>query len=238
MRNPFKSKLAVGILCVVLAAVIAFVGIPALNHTKTATRIAVRVRVDVPQGTKLTAEMLTAAEVGAYGLPEGIVTDQEAAIGLRAKENLYAGELLWQARLATEAEYQAELAGRSLGLSGGKRLVTISLPTPSSGVAGVLRAGNTVDVYEYVAEEDEEGTEVCSAKLIQSSMTVYDVLNRSMESLTSLDEQLEALAEGETANPDFVPCYVVFRCTEAEAQELIRLENTKAMHLVLRKTGG
>ena len=107
MRNPFKSKLAVGILCVVLAAVIAFVGIPALNHTKTATRIAVRVRVDVPQGTKLTAEMLTAAEVGAYGLPEGIVTDQEAAIGLRAKENLYAGELLWQARLATEAEYQA-----------------------------------------------------------------------------------------------------------------------------------
>ena len=105
MRNPFKSKLAVGILCVVLAAVIAFVGIPALNQAKKATRIAVRVRTDVPQGTKLTAEMLTTVEVGAYGLSEGIVTDQDAAIGLRAKENLYAGELLWQARLSTEAEY-------------------------------------------------------------------------------------------------------------------------------------
>ena len=89
MRNPLKSKLIVGVLCIMLAAAVAFVGIPALNRTKTSTRIAVRVRVDVPQGTKLTSEMLTAVEVGAYGLPEGIVTDQEAAAGLRAKETLY-----------------------------------------------------------------------------------------------------------------------------------------------------
>ena len=238
MRNPLKSKLIVGILCIVLAAAVAFVGIPALNRTKTSTRIAVRVRVDVPQGTKLTSEMLTAAEVGAYGLPEGIVTDQEAAVGLRAKENLYAGELLWEERLQTEEAYQAEFVDKTMGLSGGRRLVTITLPSPASGIAGVLRAGNTVDVYEYVEEEDEEGAEVCHAKLVQGTMTVFDVLNRDLESLTALDEQLEALPEGETADLDFVPCYVVFRCSDAEAQELIRLENTETMHLVLRKAGG
>ena len=40
MRNPLKSKLIVGVLCIVLAAAVAFVGIPALNRTKTSSSLA------------------------------------------------------------------------------------------------------------------------------------------------------------------------------------------------------
>ncbi len=233
----FKSKLFVGLLCILLAVGISFAAIPALNRAKTATKEAVRLRVDVPQGATLTSEMLTVSEVGAYGLPEGIAGEAATVVGMTAKENLYAGELLWQERLQTKEEYQEEEAGRSLGLSGGKRLVTVKLPSPSSGVAGILRAGNTVDVYEYIEEENEDGEESCFASLVQSSLVVYDVLNNDLESLTSVDEQLEAIPEGETVNLDFAPCYIVFRCSEVEARELIRLERAGSMHLVLRKTG-
>lgn len=238
MKNLFKSKLFLGAVCILLAAAVAFVGIPALNRTKTATRQVLKLRADVPEGTVLTAAMLTSAEVGAYGLPEGLAEDLDAAVGTVAGADLYAGELLWLDRLVPEEEYRTQENARSLGLTRGLRLTAVRLPSASAGIAGVLRAGDTVDVYEYVEEKNEDGEEIRYVRLVQGSMVIHDVLNNALESLTSLDEQLAAVPEGEEApSLDFVPAYVIFRCSAEESRELIRLENTKTLHLVLRKTG-
>ena len=238
MKNLFRSKLFIGVVCVVLAAVIAFVGVPALNRAKTATRQVLKLRADVPAGTVITAAMLSYAEVGAYGLPEGLAEDMDAAVGTVAGADLYTGELLWQDRLVPEAEYRAREDARSLGLSYGQRLTAVRLPSASAGIAGVLRAGDVVDVYEFVEEETEEGEEMRYAKLVQGSMVIHDVLNSALESLSALDEQLAAVQEGEEApDLDFSPAYVIFRCSDAESRELVRLEHLDTLHLVLRKTG-
>ena len=238
MKNLFRSKLFIGAVCVVLAAVIAFVGIPALNRQQAATKQVLKLTTDVPAGTLITAAAITSAEVGAYGLPEGILEDPDAALGMVAGADLFAGELLWSDRLITEEEYKALETSRSLGLSYGQRLVAVHLPSASAGIAGILRGGSVVDVYEFIEEKDEEGEVRKYTKLLQGSMLVYDVLNSSLESMTDLDEQMAALEEGEEdPAPDYVPVYVVFRCSDAESRELIRLERLGTMHLVLRKTG-
>ena len=238
MKNLFRSKLFIGAVCVLLAVAIAFVGVPALNRQQTATKQVLKLTTDVSAGTVITDAMLTSAEVGAYGLPDGILEDQETAVGMVAGADLYTGELLWKDRLITEEEYKALETSRSLGLSYGQRLVAVKLPSTAAGVAGVLRAGNVVDVYEYAEEKDEEGEVRKYTKLVQGSMTVHDVLNSSLESLSELDERLANLAEGEEVpDLDFVPVYVIFRCSDAESRELVRLEYQETLHLVLRKAG-
>lgn len=238
MKNLLRSKLFIGAVCILLAAVIAFVGLPALNQQKAATRQVLKLLRDVPEGTVITERAVSVAEVGAYGLPDGILEDPDDAIGMVAGADLYAGELLWKDRLITEEEYKAQETSRSFGLGYGQRLVAVRLPSTSAGIAGYLRGGSVVDVYEFVEERDEEGETQKYAILVLGSMLVYDVLNNALESLTELDGRLAALEEGEEApDLDFVPVYVVFRCSDPESRELIRLERLDALHLVLRKTG-
>ncbi|NCB26031.1 MAG: hypothetical protein EOM62_11260 [Bacteroidia bacterium] len=234
MTKLFRSKAFLGGVCLVLAAAIAFLLLPRFYASQSATVNVVRVMQDVPAGTAITSAMLTTAEAGAYGLPEKVVTSEDEAVGKVAAETLYAGEMLWQGRLMSEEDYLASEEARTKGLSTGVCLVTLELPSASSGIAGVLRAGYIVDVYECSVSGDSS----YSITKCLSSMFVYDVLNSKMESLNELDTKQDAAqAENETSY-DYKPAYVVFRCSEDQAQTLIRLERAKTLYLTLKNTEG
>lgn len=234
MTKVFKSKIFLGAICILLAAMISFLILPKFYEVEAATTNVVKVTADIPVGAVITGDMLTTVEAGAYGLPGSVVTNAEDAIGKVASENLYAGEYLTGTRLITESEYAALVENQTKGLEDGYCLVTLQFPTASSGVASVLRSGNIVDVHECIENEDKSFT----IQKALSSMYVYDVLNADLQSLSELDKKLEeALAEDDT-DCDFEPAFVVFRCTEQQAQTLIRLERMEAIHLTLQRTGG
>lgn len=228
----FKSKAFLGALCILLAAVIAFAVLPRFYKAQAETTYVVRATQDVPEGTELTKGMLTLSEVGAYGLSEKVVRSEEEAVGQIAAENLFAGEYLMQNRVISVEEYAKRTEAKTKGLGQGNCLVTLKFPTASSGLAGVLRAGNIVDVYE--CREDEEKN-VAVWKILPA-MYVYSVLNQDLEPLDELDEKKEQALEDDT-DYDFEPAYVVFRCTEEQAITLIRLEKQEALHLTLARTG-
>ena len=232
MLKFFKSKLFIGIICLLMAAVISFLLLPRFYESRSTVRNVIRVSKDVPAGTTLTVDMLTTAEVGAYGLSDKTVSSVSDAIGLVALDNLYAGEYLWSERIATAEVYQALVSEQTKGLSGSNCLVTIEFPTTSSGIASVLRAGNIVDVYECKEEEDRS----TSVSKCLGGLYVYDVLNQKLESLDALDKKLDEAIIEEDTEYDFIPKYVVFRCSELQAQTLIRLERMDALHLTLRRT--
>ena len=234
MLKIFKSKTFIGIICLLLAAVIAFLLLPRFYSARATVRNVVRVSKDVPAGTTLTADMLSTAEVGAYGLSEKTVASVGDAVGLVALDNLYAGEYLWSERIATAEEYKKQADEKTKGLSGSNCLVTIEFPTASAGIASVLRAGNIVDVYEHVEGEDRS----TSVSKCLTGLFVYDVLNQKLESLDELDKKREEAIVEEDTNYDFIPKYVVFRCSQTQAETLIRLEKMDAFHLTLRKTEG
>lgn len=232
MTKILRSRLFIGIACLVLAAVIAFGALPMLYGSRTETVSVVVLKQDIRSGTTITQAMLTSADIPAYSIPEGVVMTEEEAVGMVAGETLYAGEYLSAHRIITGEEYAAISAEQTKGLSAGYCLVTLEFPSASSGVASVLRAGNIVDVYESIKQEDGS---ITTAKTL-SSMYVYDVLNSNLESLHELDEKLaDALVEEDT-DYDFAPAYVVFRCTDEQAATLIRLEQTGSLHLTLDRT--
>jgi hypothetical protein len=111
-------------------------------------------------------------------------------------------------------------------------LLTISLPTASAGVAGILRAGDIVDVYGCAGDKGN-----ISVNQMLTSVKVYKVLNSKLLSLNDLDAKLKSNPSVDTSNYDFVPTYVVFTVNEQQAKTLIGLEKDKSLHLTLRKAG-
>lgn len=238
MAKIFRSKLFIGILCIVLAAAAAFLLLPKFFESQAATETVIRVKQDIPAGTVLTASMVTNSEVGSFGLSDSVLRSDTDVIGMVATENLYSGEYLMANRVVGEADYEAQVVARTKGVGNGNCLITIEFPSSSAGIAGVLRSGNAVDVYEYSETENEDGETVKTVSKVISNLYVFDVMNSSLDSLDDIDEMKTQLPEGDTTSFDFAPAFVVFRCTQAQAKTLICLERNDSMHLTLTKTEG
>ena len=233
MLKLFKNRLFIGAMCLLLAGVLAFFFLPKLYSAQSSTVEIIRFRQTVEYGAVITDDMLTVAEVGSYGLPDNVVRSKSEIVGLVVGGKIYAGEYLWRDHFITAEAYAEKEAKTGLGLTEGTYLLTISLPSESSGVAGILRAGDIVDVYGYAAGEN--GTVTVSEAL--SAVTVYDVLNSKLVSLDDLDTELKASPDNDRADYDYAPAYVVFIVNEHQARTLIGLEKDKSLHLTLREAG-
>ena len=213
-----------------MAGALAFGLLPLLYGTQSGTTEIVKLRQNAEYGTVITEDMLTVAEVGSYGLPDTIVTDKSEIIGLVAGDTIYAGEYLWRDRFMTPEAFDKSETQNGYGLSAGTYLLTIALPSESSGLAGILRAGDTVDVYGCT---DESGSAVASVAL--TAVSVYKVLNSKLVSLDDLDAELAANPDADPSDYDLAPAYVVFTVSEQQAKVLIGLEKDESLHLTLRE---
>lgn len=230
MLKLFRNKIFIGAMCLLLAGVLAFVFLPRLYSAQSGTTEIVKLRQAVECGTVITDDMLTVTEVGSYGLPDNVVRNKSEITGLVTGDTVYAGEYLWRDRFMTPEAYETnELGTGGYGLSDGTYLLTISLPSESSGLAGILRAGDTVDVYGY---SDDSGSAVVSKAL--TGITVYEVLNDKLVSLDDLDAKLTADPDADPSDYDLAPAYIVFTVNEQQAKTLIGLEKDESLHLTLR----
>jgi pilus assembly protein CpaB len=232
LTRLFKNKIFIGAICLLLAGVLAFVLLPRLYSAQASTVEIVTLKQDVAGGTVISDDMLTTAEVGSYGLPDNVVKDKSEIAGLVAKETIYAGEYLWRNRFMTEEAYQKTLPESGTALKDGSYLLTIGLPSASSGLAGILRGGDVVDVYGSVSDNG-----LSSVGEALTAVPVYTVLNSKLVPLDDLDLKLKAAHDADQSDYDFIPAYVVFIVNDQQAQTLIGLEKDKSLHLVLRKAG-
>jgi len=228
----FRNKIVIGAMCLLLAGMLTFVFLPRLYSAQASTTEIVKLKQTVEYGTIITEDMLTVAEIGSYGLPDNVIRNKSKIVGLVAGETVYAGECLWQDRFMTQEVYESAASKTIFGLSDGMYLLTIGLPSESSGIAGILRAGNTVDVYGYT---DDSGSTVVTEAL--TAVRVYEVLNKKLVSLDDLDAELTANPDADPSDYDFAPAYVVFIVNEQQAKVLIGLEKDKSLHLSLREAG-
>lgn len=230
MKKLIRNRLFISAVCLLLAGVLAFGMLPRMYDRQASTADIVCLNQSVEPGTVITDNMLIVAEVGAYGLPANVVTEKSQIAGLVAESTLYAGEFLWVDRFATPENYQAEKKAGHFGLVDGTYLLTISLPSESAGLAGVLRSGDMVDVYGYT---DETGIAIASVAL--TGVSVYQVLNSKLVSLDDLDTKLSKESDADVSDFDFAPAYVVFLVNEQQAKVLIGLEKDEALHLTFRE---
>lgn len=231
MLKLFRNKLFLGAMCLLLAGVLAFGLLPRLYGSQSSTVEIVILKQTVELGTVITDDMLATSQIGSYSLPDDVIKDKSEIVGLVAGDTVYAGEYLWRSRFISEEAYAENEKRTGYGLSDGTYLLTIGLPSESSGIAGVLRAGDIVDVYGYA--EDNKTVSVNEAL---TAVKVYKVLNSKLVSLDDLDAELKTDPKADLSDYDFAPAYVVFTVNEQQAKVLIGLEKDKSLHLTLRET--
>ena len=77
MKKLLENKLVVGGVCIVIAAILAFLVLPGMYKQKEKTIYICRLQADITAGTKIEAQMLKQVEVGSYGLPESVVKNPD-----------------------------------------------------------------------------------------------------------------------------------------------------------------
>lgn len=89
-----NNRFIYGILSIVLAAIIAFVAIPAVTKKTSSTCEIVRMKTAVSRGTVITSADVELASVGGFNLPDSTARKTEDVVGTYAATDLYPGDYI------------------------------------------------------------------------------------------------------------------------------------------------
>ena len=141
-----NKRMIYGIVCIVLAAVIAFGGIPLLASKINAKTTVVKTAAPISKGTQITEKQIVMEEVGKYGLTPGTITKVEDVVGKYAATDLVAGSGLLPGNVsATPVNSDVVLSQ----LPAGKVAVSFTVKSLASGLSDKLQAGDIIRIYHY-----------------------------------------------------------------------------------------
>ena len=141
-----KPRTILLVLLALVCGVSAAVGVNQLNHSAAPaekdTVSVVLASQDIPRGGALTTENCTLRQWPAADLPEGVLTEIEAAINRSVMVPIVKGELVLEGKIASKE------SGRGLAsmIEPGMRAFTIQTPHVAAGVGGMIKPNHKVDV--------------------------------------------------------------------------------------------
>lgn len=213
----FQNKIFVGVGCVVLAAVMAFILLPSINRSKNGTVKILKLKENISAGTQIDEAMLEEKEVGKYGLPESIVNDKDKVVGKFAACSISSDDLILSSKLSDFA------ASKKLDgvMNAGKMLVTVSLDSVAAAVGNHLQSGDIVSVIGYA-----DNTVTAYEEL--KNLEVFSVENDDAQNLDDVenDENAEKIASN-----------ITLVVNQAQAEKLVQAEYSGKVHAVFVKRG-
>ena len=212
-----SKRMLFGIISIVLAAVIAFIGIPAVSQQNNTTVHIVRVRTGIAEGSVITAEALEMAEVSAQNLPANVATDFSQVVGSYANVDLVAGDYFLPAKVSRTASDKDPLLGM---LSEEQIAVSVSVQSLAGILSNKLRADDIVSIYS----RDSLG----QYKIVDELRYVRIIAVTNANG-TNIEDAVED--ESRMAST------VTFLLTDRQAQKLITIEHEHPMHLALVSRG-
>lgn len=145
-RPEMKNRTAIGIACIAASLLVCFAAAPLVNRLSDSRREIIRMKRDVARGHEVTGDDIEKVTVGAYGLPDGIITDREQAEGKYASADLAAGDWLLPSKLSGRPD-GAEDVFRTL--DGARAAVSVTLRSFAAGLSGKLENGDVVSLAVY-----------------------------------------------------------------------------------------
>ena len=213
----FQNKIFVGVGCVVLAAVMAFILLPSVNRSKNGTVKILKLKENISAGTQIDEAMLEEKEVGKYGLPESIVNDKDKVVGKFAVCSISSDDLILSSKLSDFA------ASKKLDgvMNAGKMLVTVSLDSVAAAVGNHLQSGDIVSIIGYA-----DNTVTAYEEL--KNLEVFSVENDDAQNLDDVenDENAEKIASN-----------ITLVVNQAQAEKLVQAEYSGKVHAVFVKRG-
>lgn len=212
----FRNRTVIGVLCILLALIICFGVTPLFSRSASEKTEIVRVTKDIKEGDEITAEMVQSVEVGAYNLPQNLMTDKKEVVGKYATADLAAGDYILSSKLsAVPAAENAYL----YNLDGKKQAISVTIKSFATGLSGKLESGDIVTVI--VADYQGKGETV-----IPPELQYVEVI--SVTASSGYDANT-----GEVVDDKELPSTVTLLVTTEQAKVLAELEQDSELHLAL-----
>ena len=212
----FRNRTVIGVLCILLALIICFGVTPLFSHSASEKTEIVRVTMDIKEGDEITAEMVQTVEVGAYNLPQNLMTDKKEVVGKYATADLAAGDYILSSKLsAVPAAENAYL----YNLDGTKQAISVTIKSFAVGLSGKLESGDIVTVI--VADYQGKGETA-----IPPELQYVEVI--SVTASSGYDANT-----GEVVDEKELPSTVTLLVTTEQAKVLAELEQDSELHLAL-----
>ena len=212
----FRNRTVIGVLCILLALIICFGVTPLFSRSASEKTEIVRVTKDIKEGNEITAEMVQTVEVGAYNLPQNLMTDKKEIVGKYATADLAAGDYILSSKLsAVPAAENAYL----YNLDGKKQAISVTIKSFATGLSGKLESGDIVTVI--VADYQGKGETA-----IPPELQYVEVI--SVTASSGYDANT-----GEVVDEKELPSTVTLLVTTEQAKVLAELEQDSELHLAL-----
>ena len=212
----FRNRTVIGVLCILLALIICFGVTPLFSRSASEKTEIVRVTKDIKEGDEITAEMVQTVEVGAYNLPQNLMTDKKEVVGKYATADLAAGDYILSSKLsAVPAAENAYL----YNLDGTKQAISVTIKSFAVGLSGKLESGDIVTVI--VADYQGKGETA-----IPPELQYVEVI--SVTASSGYDANT-----GEVVDEKELPSTVTLLVTTGQAKVLAELEQDSELHLAL-----
>ena len=212
----FRNRTVIGVLCILLALIICFGVTPLFSRSASEKTEIVRVTMDIKEGDEITAEMVQTVEVGAYNLPQNLMTDKKEVVGKYATADLAAGDYILSSKLsAVPAAENAYL----YNLDGTKQAISVTIKSFAVGLSGKLENGDIVTVI--VADYQGKGETA-----IPPELQYVEVI--SVTASSGYDANT-----GEVVDEKELPSTVTLLVTTEQAKVLAELEQDSELHLAL-----
>lgn len=213
----FQNKIVVGVICIVIAAILAFVFLPSISKSKSNTETIFVVKNAVAEGTKIEESMLVEKEVGSYGLPQSIIKDKDKIVGKYASCNITPDDFILSSKLSDFAANQK----LDKVMSQGNMLVTVSLDSVASAVGNHLKSGDIISIVGYANDAVVAYEEL-------KALEVYSIENENAEKLEDVENNEEA---------EHLASTVTLIVNQIQAEKLIQAEYSGKVHAVFVKRG-
>ena len=212
----FRNRTVIGVLCILLALIICFGVTPLFSRSASEKTEIIRVTKDIKEGDEITAEMVQTVEVGAYNLPQNLMTDKKEVVGKYATADLAAGDYILSSKLsAVPAAENAYL----YNLDGTKQAISVTIKSFATGLSGKLESGDIVTVI--VADYQGKGETA-----IPPELQYVEVI--SVTASSGYDANT-----GEAVDEKELPSTVTLLVTTEQAKVLAELEQDSELHLAL-----
>ena len=212
----FRNRTVIGVLCILLALIICFGVTPLFSRSASEKTEIVRVTMDIKEGDEITAEMVQTVEVGAYNLPQNLMTDKKEVVGKYATADLAAGDYILSSKLsAVPAAENAYL----YNLDGTKQAISVTIKSFAVGLSGKLESGDIVTV----GGADYQGK---GETAIPPELQYVEVI--SVTASSGYDANT-----GEVVDEKELPSTVTLLVTTEQAKVLAELEQDSELHLAL-----
>lgn len=219
-----NNRFIYGILSIILAAVIAFVAIPAVTSKTSSTCEIVRMKTAVPRGILITSEDVELVSVGGFNLPDTTARKTEDVIGTYAATNLYPGDYILPEKVSS-VPLSSDLTLNEI--PDGMVAISITSQTLATGLSDKLQGGDIIRLYHYDDENVlQPVTDIPELRFVKVlSITDQDGLDIDYTTPPAEDEERQQTAT------------ITVLATPDQAMLLARYENEGVLHVALISRG-